>query len=213
MLEACGDVAGLDALDCGCGEGRFCRLLANRGARRVLGIDLCETMIEAARQRQSGADEYRVADAQNLDFLEDASFDLAVSCLNQCDLAGFQANNREVFRLLRPNGRFVVANLHPMRSAVGGWLKDRNGAKMHVILDRYFDESERRWNMMGCDFTNFHRTLSTYVNDFLKAGFSLERLVEPSVSSNVLRRYPELEDERRVPNFILYVLRKPNETV
>ena len=32
MLEACGDVDGLKILDSGCGEGRFCRLLAARGA-------------------------------------------------------------------------------------------------------------------------------------------------------------------------------------
>ena len=27
MLAACGDVQGLRILDCGCGEGRFCRML------------------------------------------------------------------------------------------------------------------------------------------------------------------------------------------
>src|SRR5688500_9847639 len=64
MLEACGSVDGLKVLDCGCGEGRFCRILANRGAS-VLGLDLCEPMITAARQLQSGRDEYRVADVQN----------------------------------------------------------------------------------------------------------------------------------------------------
>ena len=48
MLAACGDVKGLRVLDCGCGEGRFCRLLADRGAAYVLGLDLCGPMIEAA---------------------------------------------------------------------------------------------------------------------------------------------------------------------
>ena len=52
------------------------------------------------------------------------------------------SNNREVFRVLRPGGRFVVANLHPMRSAVGGWHRTVDGKKQHVILDRYFDEGE-----------------------------------------------------------------------
>src|SRR5690554_4012851 len=37
MLEACGDVEGLSILDCGCGEGRFCRMLVERGAKYVLG--------------------------------------------------------------------------------------------------------------------------------------------------------------------------------
>ena len=46
MLQAVGDVRGKDAVDLGCGEGRFCRTPARRGAR-VTRIDLCETMIVA----------------------------------------------------------------------------------------------------------------------------------------------------------------------
>lgn len=208
LLAFCGDVAGLDALDCGCGEGRFCRLLAARGARRVLGLDSCPTMIAASRERGSAREEYRVADVQALGFLPDASFDLAVSCLNQCDLPDAARNTREVCRVLRPGGRFLVANLHPMRSAVGGWQRGDDGAKQHVILDRYCDEGERRWQILGTTLTNFHRTLATALNGFLDAGFILERLVEPTPSDEMLARYPELDDECRVPNFIIYALRK-----
>jgi SAM-dependent methyltransferase len=209
MLAACGDVRGLRALDCGCDEGRFCRILRNRGAAYVLGLDLCEPMIAAAEELRGETDEYRVADVQDLGFLHDGTFDLAVSYLNQCDLPNVAANNREVFRVLRPGGRFAVANLHPMRSAVGGWQRSPTGEKEHVILDRYFEEGERHWNMMGVDFTNFHRTLATTVRSFLETGFLLEDIREPTVTQERLAQFPELEDERRVPNFIFYALRKP----
>ena len=209
MLEECGNVEGLRILDCGCGEGRFCRMLAQRGAGYVLGLDLCEPMIEAARELQSECDEYRVADVQNLGFIEDASFDLAVSYLNQCDLPDINANNRELFRVLRTGGLLVVANLHPMRSAVGGWHRSDDGEKQHVILDRYFDSGERYWKMLGVEFTNFHRSLSTYMDSFLNAGFILKRIVEPTVTADQLASYPELDDELRVPNFIVYTLKKP----
>lgn len=209
MLEACGDVAGLRALDCGCGEGRFCRVLRDRGAGYVLGLDLCGPMIAAAKELRAEHDEYRVADVQDLGFLENMSFDLAISYLNQCDLPDFAANTREVFRVLRSGGRFVVANLHPMRTAVGNWLKSPEGTKQHVILDNYFDEGERHWKMMGVEFTNFHRSLATYVRGFRDAGFALEGIVEPTVSAELLALYPELDDELRVPNFIIYVLGKP----
>lgn len=208
MLEACGDVTGLRALDCGCGEGRFCRILSARGAAHVLGLDLCEPMIAAAMELEGDREEYRVADVQDLSFLPDGSFDLAVSYLNQCDLPDADANNREVFRVLRSGGRFVVANLHPMRSAVGGWHRTEQGQKLHVILDRYFDEGERRWPMMGVRFTNFHRTLMTCVRGYLAAGFRIEDIVEPTITPEQLAVYPELDDELRVPNFIIYVLAK-----
>lgn len=209
MLEACGPVDGLKVLDCGCGEGRFCRILAARGAVKVLGLDLCESMIEAARALQASRDHYRVADVQNLDFLEDASFDLIVSYLNQCDLPDFVANILEVFRVLRAGGRFIVANIHPMRSATGGWHRNDDGEKQHVILDRYFDESMRSWQTMGLPLDNYHRTLSTYTGSFLDAGFAMERIIEPTVDEKQLAAYPELDDELRVPNFIIYALRKP----
>ena len=208
ILAACGNVAGLRVLDWGCGEGRFCRMLVDRGAAQVLGLDLCAPLVEAARELQLERDEYRVADVQDLGFLDAESFDLCVSYLNQCDLPDYMANNREIFRVLRPGGRFIVANLHPMRSAVGGWHKTEDGEKLHVILDRYFDESERHWRMMGVDFTNFHRSLSTYIRGFLDAGFAVSGIIEPTVTAAQLELHPNLDDELRVPNFIIYVLEK-----
>lgn len=209
MLAACGEVTGMNVLDCGCGEGRFCRMLVERGARSVLGIDLCPAMIEAARALQSEGDTYRVADAQDLRFIEGETFDLAVSYLNQCDLPDFSANDGEVYRILKPGGRFVIANLHPMRSATGGWHQSADGGKQHAILDDYFGENERHWRMMGVEFTNFHRTLATYINDFVQTGFTITKIVEPTVSAEQLEKYPELQDELRVPNFIVYILTKP----
>jgi SAM-dependent methyltransferase len=209
VLMECGDLTGKRVLDCGCGEGRFCRRMLEMGASYVLGIDLCSRMIDAAAELQAEGADYILADVQEMRFLEDESFDLAVSYLNQCDLPDFQSNNSEVFRVLRPGGRFVVANLHPMRSAVGSWHRDENGDKSHVILDDYFSEGERHWRIMGVELTNFHRTLTSYVDGFLLCGFRLGRIVEPGVTDEVLRQYPELEDELRVPNFIIYRLEKP----
>lgn len=209
MLAACGDVRGSNVLDCGCGEGRFCRILLERGAERVLGIDLCQPMINAARELQSEKDSYRVADAEDMSFLDDGSFDLTISYLNQCDLRDFKANSHEVFRVLKPGGKFIIANVHPMRSAVGEWHTSNDGAKQHVILDRYFDESERHWRMLDCDFTNFHRTLATYIKGYRGCGFLIDDVIEPTVDAEGLARFSELADELRVPNFIVFVLRKP----
>jgi ubiquinone/menaquinone biosynthesis C-methylase UbiE len=208
MLAACGDIEGKHILDCGCGEGRFCRMLVERGAGYILGLDLCSEMIHAARELKTGCDDYRIADVQDLGFLENETFDLAVSYLNQCDLPDFNANNREVFRVLKPGGRFICANLHPMRSAAGSWHKSPEGEKLHAILDHYFDETERYWKMLGCDLTNFHRSLSTYVNGFLEAGFNLDAILEPSIEKERINRFPGLEDELRVPTFIIYLLSK-----
>ena len=43
MLDLCGDVHGRSAVDIGCGEGRFSRMLSERGAS-VVGIDVTPTI-------------------------------------------------------------------------------------------------------------------------------------------------------------------------
>jgi hypothetical protein len=63
--------------------------------------------------------------------------------------------------------------------------------------------------MLGVDFTNFHRTLSTYLREYRRAGFMIEEFIEPALDAANLERFPELEDELRVPNFIIVVLAKP----
>ncbi len=211
MLAACGEVDGLSILDSGCGEGRFCRLLAERGAAEVIGVDLCEPLIDAAQKLPMDGLSYRVGDAEDLSDIGTGSLDLVVSYLNQCDLPQFERNNEAAYRILKKNGRFIVANLHPMRSAVGGWKKDANGRKEHAIVDHYFEEGQRSWKMLDVDFTNFHRTLATYMNAFLKTGFRLEKLVEPRPTAEQMQQYPDIEDEDRVPNFIIYILRKGKE--
>ena len=208
MLEQCGDVTGLRVVDLGCGEGRFTRKLVRCGAGKVLGLDKSETMVQAEKELQTGNDEYRIEDVQDLGCLADTSFDLAVSYLNQCDLPDFNANTREVYRILKPGGRFVISNLHPMRSATGLWCKNEAGEKKHVTVDKYFNEGIRRWTIMEVELTNFHRILEIYVNAYISTGFTIEKIIEPSVSLETLEKYPELDDEIRVPNFIIFTLRK-----
>ena len=93
--------------------------------------------------------------------------------------------------------------------ALGNWtVVPAKTALNHVNLDNYFDEGERNFIMKGVEITNFHRTLSNCIRTYIKAGFVLEDLIEPTVSQEALELYPELDDELRVPNFIVYVLRK-----
>jgi hypothetical protein len=81
--------------------------------------------------------------------------------------------------------------------ALGGWHRTEDGTKQHVVLDRHFDEGERRWNMMAVEFTNFHRPLTTYDQAYRESGLAIEGILEPTVERENLARYPELDDEHR----------------
>src|SRR6185437_14954742 len=65
-----------NALDVGCGEGRFCRMLKAAGIEAT-GIDPTRQFLELARQRDPTGD-YRLGRAERLEF-EAAGFDLVVS--------------------------------------------------------------------------------------------------------------------------------------
>lgn len=213
MISLVGDVTGLAVIDLGCGEGRFCRILAARGAD-TLGIDLQPSFIAYATCKAGPRETYRVADMQAIDEVADDLFDLAVSYISLVDVPDQAAAIGEAFRVLAPGGRFLVCNLSPMATASidpALWCRDDAGQKRHFVLDDYVSEGPRRIVFTsGSELTNFHRSLSTTVNDFLDAGFILTRIYEPVPTAEQLHRVPENEDMLRVPLFTIYDLSKPH---
>ena len=87
--DALGEVSGKKVIDIGCGEGRFCRLLASLGAL-VTGIDITEALIERARDLGGTGQTYLLGDAEDLADVEDDSFDLAVSYIVLVDLLDYR---------------------------------------------------------------------------------------------------------------------------
>ena len=208
MLDAVGDVARRKVIDLGCGEGRFSRMLAERGAE-VTGVDLCRPLIEFARNHRVSNEAYLIGDMEDLQEVPGDEFDLAVSYITLVDVPDMQSAVREAYRVLQPCGRFVVCNLHPMISASPGWIK-QGSLKLHYPVDRYFHEGERDISQREDQpWTSFHRTLSTHVRTFLNAGFAVEDIGEPTPTEEQAGRYPYVSDNLRVPEFIVYILRKP----
>ena len=79
VLGLLGDVTGKSVLDVACGHGYYSRALAQRGATRVLGIDLSESLVGVARdleQRDPLGIDYRVLDAFEAPVL--GSFDIVL---------------------------------------------------------------------------------------------------------------------------------------
>lgn len=106
---------GIDILDLGVGGGRTTGYLSSI-ARRYVGVDYAEKMIEVCREKFPEL-EFRTADATDLSMFADGSFDAVVFSFNGIDCivpdAGREKCLRECRRVLRSAGLFVFSTHNP----------------------------------------------------------------------------------------------------
>lgn len=182
-------LAGARVCDLCCGEGYLGRHLIAHGAQEVLGIDTSAELLEHARARANTSKlSYRRDDAQSLSSLADSTFEVVASQLALMDVADHRALFAAVRRVLVPGGVFVFSTLHPCFKArpfhvcdAPEHLLDEAGQPIGVVIRRY--ASEGHFNSGGDGVRgrmgSYHRMLSSYVNELIRAGFVLERLEEP----------------------------------
>lgn len=117
LFNLVGDPAGRSVLDLACGEGFHTRVLRQKGAARVVGVDISAAMIELAREAEARAPlgiEYVVGDVKELAL--DETFDVVFAAY----LLNYAQTERElrqmckaIARHLKPGGRFVTINNNP----------------------------------------------------------------------------------------------------
>ncbi|MBI2761091.1 MAG: class I SAM-dependent methyltransferase [Chloroflexi bacterium] len=181
-----GDVTAQEVCDLGCGQGRIARYLAGRGAR-VTGIDLSGRMLDLARRREQAEPRgiiYRQDDAHALTGEADSAFDGVLCYMALMDIPDLRQTLRTVSRVLRPDGWFVFSILHPCYnpppsgelSTPTGWVRTVSG-----YWDEGYWRSSTRTGPPG-KVGSYHRTLGSYVNELIDAGFTIECVLEPKAT-------------------------------
>src|SRR5215469_8550047 len=122
-------------LDVGCGTGRLLRAAAARWPEvQLLGVDPAQGMVDVARELTPGATIQRGL-AESLP-LPDASVDLVFSTLSFHHWHDHAAGVREIARVLRPDGHFILADFAPPRALA--WLTRHRGAQPAIARRRIF---------------------------------------------------------------------------
>ena len=196
LMGLIGDLEGRRVCDLACGQGVVARLLARRGAETT-GVDISRRLLDIARRYERDEPlglSYVLGDAQNLEKIEDASFDGVVCNLGLMDIPDLNACLRSVARALRPRGWFVFSVTHPcfLTPHSPRWTRDEGGA-ISLEVNGYFAEGYWRShspNGIRGKVGSYHRTLSSYVNALTTAGLELEQLDEPRAAGTVAERFP-----------------------
>jgi ubiquinone/menaquinone biosynthesis C-methylase UbiE len=167
------------ALDAACGTGRHARYLHARG-HRLIGVDASAAMLEVAREALPEAD-LRLGDLTALP-LETASVDLVVYSLALTHCEDLGPPIAELARVVRPGGRLVVSDFHPLQLMIGGsaFFVDAGGRAGHVRSHAHAHED--------------------YFTAFAAASLAVQRCIEPRLdeeavamaSGGLMRLAPEI---------------------
>jgi SAM-dependent methyltransferase len=194
-------VAGKRVLDAGCGPGVYAEWLIRHGAE-VVGVDVSPKMIRLARRRLGSGVSLHLADLdKSLDFLETETFDIVLCSLVLDYVEDWQGLFAEFNRMLKGFGVLVFSVGHPFMDYLG-----------HTETS-YYDTVlvEDTWTGFGIEVTvPYHRrSLSSVLTPLLKAGFTLEGVLEPRPGNDLkaadAKAYERLKE---LPGFLCVRARK-----
>ena len=200
------DLNGKRVLDLGCGMGEHCKDYINRGAKRVVGVDISEKMLEVARKENSDENIlYLNIPMEDISSI-DEKFDVVISSLAMHYIEDFDGVVKAVYSLLDDGGIFLFSQENPMNTCYTGsgsrWTLDENGVKIHANISNYCVEKrfDSTWFVDGVQ--KYHRMFSTIVNSLADAGFRIVRMEEPYPTKELVEKYPEYYDLYHKPDFL-----------
>jgi SAM-dependent methyltransferase len=215
MRQAIGDVTGLTVLDLGSGSGVYTRGFAAAGAARVIGIDVSDGMLAAARANDHPENvEYLKRDAAHPnpdgDPALDGRFDLVSSVYVLCyaaspdELTGFFTTARRA--LASEQGRFVAITVNPEYHRDPAYY---SGYDLTLSQVEEADGAPVRLDISVPDIeihvTLFNWSRAVYERCATKAGFGKLSWTDVTVSPEGVERFGRdfWDDYLRVPALVL----------
>jgi SAM-dependent methyltransferase len=206
-LRILGDVAGLDAIELGCGTAYVSAWLAKRGARPV-GVDITPAQLESARRcmAETGI-EFPLVEADAAETgLPDGCADLVHSEYGASIWVDPYRWIPEAARLLRPGGRLVVLRNSTLVMLCTPLDEGQADERLHRPQ---FGMQRFEWADGGVEF---HLAHGEWIEVLRANGFEIERLVElqapPSAQTHHFYDFVTADWARRWPSDEIWVARK-----
>jgi SAM-dependent methyltransferase len=186
------DLAGLDAIELGCGTGYVSAWLARRGARPV-GIDNSPEQLATARRLQGefGLEFPLVLGNAETTPFADGSFDLAISEYGAAIWCDPYRWIPEAARLLRPGGRLIFLGNSTLLILA---MQELYGLPAGDRLLRP-QRGMHRFEWPDDPSVEFHVSPGEWVRLLRRSGFEIEDLVEVYPPECATTRYPFVDAE------------------
>lgn len=177
------DLSGKTVLDLGCGYGWYTEYFRQIGAKAV-GCDGAEKMIELSKKQYPEC-QFDVVDAEKVFPYENDTFDLVFCNQVLMDLENIDNLLGEVQRVLKTDGTFYMAIVHPAFYHCE-WGKDETGFKKAKIMEKYLTHYSFDNDFWGST-RHYHRTVSWYLNTIVKHGFQFVWMGEPEAYDGITK--------------------------
>lgn len=211
LFSLCPNLSGKAVLDLGCGFGENCVEFERRGAKRVIGIDISEKMLLAAKEKNmNNTITYTQMCMEDIGDLVE-SFDVVFSSLAMHYINDFSKLCKDVFKLLNPEGYFIFSQENPINTCFTNgnrWTKDIDGNVLYANLSNYSIDGVRKSKWIVDDVIKYHRTFSSIINSLIEAGFMIEKIHEPIPDVKIRDEHQEYIKDIHKPDFLIIKVKK-----
>ena len=178
FLKLIGELAGKKVIDLACGEGFFTRKLKQRGAAKVVGVDISREMIAFAHAQESQSPlgiDYLEEDARATGPRQD--FDLAVAAwllVYAHDREELGVMCRGLARRLKPGGRLATLTTNPHLYSFERPEYRKYGFDVR-LEDHVYEGATIVWTIFlddsSFEIENYYLPIDAYESALLQAGF------------------------------------------
>lgn len=207
--------------DIGCGNAYLSRMIREKlrhleSKIKIVAVD-CEEMIEIAQEQtqETPSIELLKGTGSRLSLIADKTFHIAIYNFVLQDCVQLEKCFEQLSRVLKLNGQAIITIPHPAFPAAYRQTSPE-GIQVYTWRECYFTKhTQHICRLLEQDYDPpicvFSRPISEYVNEFIRVGFVIEKLIEPHLSDaqKQMLNASELKQlDTKTPVSIVFIGRK-----
>ena len=225
MFKLVNSFANKTVFELGCGNGYLAQKFIKKKVKKLILTDISKHNLEFAKQKfQDDKIEYIEQDATKKWKVSSSSIDIIYSNMMLNEVENIKTPISESFRVLKKNGIFVFSVTHPSWDLFI-FAQEKAGKKSKKIknLGNYFRRGFAKYIMGSDSKTNpdlakefkkefevehYQRPLSDYFDALIKAGFKVDKIIEPELTKELLKNNPRFKEYEDHPIGLIFCCSK-----